>query len=179
MRRIIWLFGVATGLFIGSNFFLNIGGENIDFERGELLGFILMVLAFGIALFYSTKLVKDRHLNGEIDFSKAFISGFFIILIASVIYALMWEIYFTIHGDAYVDNYLEKMKAAFKDSDLGQLDVQTRIRNRTAIMESYRESFIVRFGLTVAEAFPIGIGMALVNSIYYSFLGRKVEDAQD
>lgn len=168
MRKIIWLFGVLSGLLIGAGFFVNIGKSALNSSSSDVLRYALMFIVLGLAVYLSVRYIQQRLLSGEINFSRAFIIGFFIILIASVVYALMWEIYFINHGHDYVEGYLKQIKDRLDDSALGQLEAQTRFANQREIMESYEGNFIVRFGLTMAEIFPIGLLLALVNGIYYS-----------
>lgn len=175
MRKIIWLFGLLCGLLIGAGFFVNIGDTATNFGSSEVLRYVLMVLVFGIALYFASRILQVRHFKGEINFSRSFIAGFYIILIGSVVYSLMWEVYFINHGEQYVQGYLADMKERLDSSNLGQLEVQSRYANQETIMASYKDSFIVRFGLTMAEIFPIGILIALAIAIFYSFVEKRSE----
>lgn len=176
MRKIVWLFGVLSGLIIGAGFFVNVGSSALNSGSSEFLRYALMIIVFGIALFASSRMLQARQFKGEINFSRSFIAGFYIVLIASVIYSIMWEVYFTQHGADYVANYLAEMKERLAASGLGQLEVESRYANQETIMSSYRDNFIVRFGLTMAEIFPIGIFLALLNAIYYSFVEKRSEN---
>lgn len=175
MRKIIWLFGLLSGLLIGAGFFVNIGDTATNFGSSEVLRYILMVLVFGIFLYFASRVLQLRHFNGEINFSRSFIAGFYIVLMASVVYSILWEIYFINHGEQYVQGYLNEMKARLEESNLGQLEVESRFANQETIMASYKDSFIVRFGLTMAEIFPIGILIALAIAIFYSFVEKRSE----
>ncbi len=179
MRKVIWLFGLLSGLLIGAGFFVNIGNSALNSGSSEVLRYTLMVIVFGIVLFAASRILQTRHFNGEINFSRSFIAGFYIVLIASVAYSIMWEIYFSQHGEQYTNNYLKEMKERLLDSGLGQLEVESRYANQEQIMNSYRDNFIVRFGLTMAEIFPIGILLALVNAIYYSFVEKRSQNLED
>lgn len=175
MRKIIWLYGVLAGLLIGAGFFVNIGSSALNSSSSETLRYALMVIVLGLAVVLAVRYIQLRMLAGEMNFSRAFIIGFYIIIIASVIYALMWEIYFINHGHDYVTSYLNEIQERLKSSSLGQLEIETRFSNQREIMESYENNFIVRFGLTLAEIFPIGLIIALLNGIYYSIQAIKNE----
>ncbi|QNR24357.1 DUF4199 domain-containing protein [Croceimicrobium hydrocarbonivorans] len=175
MRKIIWPFGLLSGLIIGSGFFINVGNSDLNSGSSEILRYLFMILVFGLILFFAVRLLQQKVFLGEINFSRAFIGGFYIVLIASVVYALMWELYFANHGHEYVSAYLAKMKERLDASSLGQLEIESRYTNQKQIMQSYEDSFLVRFGLTTAEIFPIGLIIALANAFYYSVLARKTE----
>jgi len=175
MRNTIWLFGLLSGLIIGSGFFINIGNSSVNSGPSELIRYALMFLVFGGALFLAARSLQNRQYSGEINFSSAFVAGFYIIIIGSVVYSLMWEIYFANHGEDYVKEYLAATKQKLESSDLGQLEIENRYANQEAIMESYGSNFLVRFGITMAEIFPIGLLLALVNAIYFSFIEKKNE----
>lgn len=179
MRKIIWIFGLLSGLLIGSGFFVNIGSSALNSSSSETLRYALMFIVLGLSVFSAVRLVQQRLLAGEMNFSRAFLLGFYIILIASVVYALMWEIYFINHGQDYVQNYLAEIKRRLEDSSLGQLEIETRYSNQREIMASYEENMLVRFGLTMAEIFPIGLFLALLNGIYYSIKAIREEKNQD
>ncbi len=175
MRKIIWFFGILSGLIIGAGFFVNTGSSALNSSSSETLRYALMLIVLGLAVFLSVRYIQQKVLSGEMNFSRSFLVGFYIIIIASVVYALMWEIYFVQHGHEYVSNYLAEIKERLDDSSLGQLEIENRFANQREIMESYEGNFMVRFGLTIAEIFPIGLLLALVNGIYFSVQAMKAE----
>ncbi len=175
MRKIIWLFGIVSGLITGAAFFVNVGQSSLNSSSFETLRYALIILVFGLAAFFAVRYIQQKLLLGEMNFSRAFLIGFFIIIIASVVHCLMWEIYFINHGHDYVENYLIEIKERLENSSLGQLEIENRYSNQKEIMESYEKYFIVRFGLSFVEVFLIGLIIALVNGIYHSVQAVKRE----
>jgi len=53
--------------------------------------------------------------------------------------------------------------------------IESRLAAQSQVMESYRESLMVRFSLTMTEIFPIGLLMSLLNGGLQSFIARKKE----
>ena len=175
MRRIIWIAGLASGILIGSNFFLseNLSGPNYD--SMELRGYLSMFIIFALSLFLGVRQVDKSKYDGHIKFSQAFVASLYIVLIASIVYTLMWEIYFQNNGDAFVDGFIDNVEKTLRNSDLDADTIESRLAAQSQVMESYRESLMVRFSLTMTEIFPIGLLMSLLNGGLQSFIARKKE----
>lgn len=175
MRKIVWISGTLAGVLLGSNFFLSDSLSESNYNSMEAMGFASMFLVFALTLFFGVQRINSLKYSGHIKFSQAFVASIYIVLIASVIYTLMWEVYFQNHGDAFVDSYLENLEHTLNNSTLNPETIEGRLSSQTQVMESYRDSLMVRFSLTMTEIFPIGLLMALLNGILQSFLARKRE----
>ncbi len=175
MRKIVWVSGLSSGLLIGSNFFISpaLSGENYD--SLEWLGFSSMFLFLGLALFFGVKRINSEKYHGHIQFSQAFVASIYIVLIASVVYTLMWELYFQSSGADFVQNYLTSIEEKLKPSTLDPEVIESRLASQRQVMESYQESLLVRFSLTVTEIFPVGLLLSLLNGFLQSYLARRQE----
>ena len=76
-------------------------------------------------VFVGIKSYRDQHQKGVITFGRGFVVGILITLIASVMYASTWEIYYnTVASDfmeKYTTSYLEKMKReGASDAEIAQ-----------------------------------------------------------
>lgn len=165
MRKIIIVYGLIAGTIVGG---LMLGTmayyqtHEWNMENGHLLGYTTMVIALSV-IFVAIKSVRDKHLGGAITFWKGCQIGLLITLIASVMYALSWEVSYRNIGDEFV----EKMKSSYvedlKAEGLTEAEFQTRKSEMEAIWESYQNP-IVRFGYTLLEIFPVGLILTLISS---------------
>ncbi len=165
MRKIIIVYGLIAGTIVGG---LMLGTmayyqtHEWNMENGHLLGYTTMVIALSV-IFVAIKSVRDKHLGGAITFWKGCQIGLLITLIASVMYALSWEVSYRNIGDEFV----EKMKSSYvedlKAEGLTEAEFQTRKSEMEAIWESYQNP-IVRFGYTLLEIFPVGLILTLISA---------------
>lgn len=165
MRKIIIVYGLIAGTIVGG---LMLGTmayyqtHEWNMENGHLLGYTTMVIALSV-IFVAIKSVRDKHLGGAITFWKGCEIGLLITLIASVMYALSWEVSYRNIGDEFV----EKMKSSYvedlKAEGLTEAEFQTRKSEMEAIWESYQNP-IVRFGYTLLEIFPVGLILTLISA---------------
>ena len=94
MKKVIITFGLIAGVLVVALMYLNfyISGEEMNFESGELLGYLSMLISLS-SIFFGIKMLRDQHGNGAITFGKAFRTGLFITLVAAAVYAIGWEVY--------------------------------------------------------------------------------------
>ena len=166
MRKIILIYGliagaIVSGLMFASWPFWESGALN--FENGEFVGYTTMVISLSM-VFFGVKSCRDYHFNGSISFWQAVKVGVLITLIASVMYALAWEVsYHTVAADfteKMWQHYLEKMKSETKN--------ETELKAAMEQMESFKEWYknpVLRFGITLTEILPVGIIITLISAL--------------
>jgi hypothetical protein len=157
MKRIILVYGLIAGTIVGSMFFITMPLYEkgiLTMENGELVGYSTMIVALSL-IFFGIKSYRDNHLEGSITFGKALKVGLLITLIASLIYAITWEIISNTMQDFVTqmgDKYSEKLKA--------EGSTQAEIDEYKAI---YENPFI-RFAMTLMEIAPVGILISLLSA---------------
>lgn len=128
----------------------------LDMKNGALIGYTGMVIALSL-IFFGIKSHRDNQ-GGSITFWKGCQIGILIALMASVFYALTWEYTFRNLGVEFLDKMMgghyEEMKAS------GATDAD--IANQKAMMVSYKESAVIRFGWSLIEIFPVGLVVTLI-----------------
>ncbi|MCA4894641.1 MAG: DUF4199 domain-containing protein [Cytophagales bacterium] len=157
MKRIILVYGLIAGTIVGSMFFITMPLYEkgiLTMENGELVGYSTMIVALSL-IFFGIKSYRDNHLEGSITFGKALKVGLLITLIASLIYAITWEIIYNTMTDFVTqmgDKYFEKLRA--------EGTTQAEIDEYKAI---YENPFI-RFAMTLMEIAPVGILISLLSA---------------
>ena len=112
MKKIIIIYGLIAGIIVGGLMLASMAyyeSNNWDVENGHLIGYTTMVIALSV-IFVAVKSVRDNHLGGVITFWKGCQIGLLVTLIASVIYALSWEISYNRIGDEFIEVNIPHLK---------------------------------------------------------------------
>lgn len=165
MKRIVLIYGLIAGAIVGAMLIITMPlyeSGVLKIDNGELLGYTTMVIALSL-IFFGVKSYRDGHLAGSISFGNALLMGLLITLVASVIYALSWEIsYNTMKGDfikQMSDAYLEKMKnegathAELNEAREKMVDYGIMYKNP-----------VFRFAFTLMEIAPVGVIISLISA---------------
>ncbi len=157
MKRIILIYGLLAGTIVGSMFFITMPLYEkgiLTMENGELVGYSTMIVALSL-IFFGVKSYRDNQLEGSISFGKALQVGLLITLIASLMYAITWEVIYNTMTDFVAqmgDKYFEKLRADGM--------TQAKIDEYAAMYENP----IIRFPMTLMEIAPVGILISLLSA---------------
>ena len=174
MKKIVLTFGTIAGLICGGMFFLNMPKDGqIDFSHGVLTGYITMIIAFS-TIFFAVRQYRDQHSEGKIKFSTALLIGIYVTVIASVIYVIAWEIFFTNFASDYGDQYLSYLEGQMSESGMSQVEIDEELASSKSMMDSYGSNIVMRIGLTFLEIFPVGLIISILNAfVFGKFLKGK------
>lgn len=156
LSRIIVNGGLA-GLIVGAVFFgFAVSGALVHGAMGMVIGYLTMLLALSL-VFVAIKRYRDSDLGGVIRFWPAFGLGLGITIVASLIYALAWEVTLAATGgaDAFVDQYVEAARAKGASPEA------------LAEMDGFRAIYanpLLRMAVTFTEIFPVGLIVSLVSA---------------
>jgi hypothetical protein len=169
MRKIVLTFGLIAGAFLSAMMFITLPFQDqIGFDKGAIIGYTTMVLAF-LMVFFGVKSYRDNVAGESMTFGRAFKVGLMITAVASVCYVATWElIYYQLapdFGEKYAAYTVEKAKKS------GATDAQiaAQIQQMTAFKEMYKNP-LVNIALTLLEPLPVGILFTLVTA---GVLSRK------
>jgi len=173
MKRIILIFGLISGVICGAMFFiLHPSDGQMDFDNGMLKGYITMTIALS-SIFFAVKQFRNNYNGGSIKFLKAFLMGLGITLVAGVIYALLWEVYYQNYASDFTVQYLAYMKEQWVSQGLAA----ERIAEQTVAMEqsfeSYTKNPLVRFAFTLMEILPVGLLISLLSAVYWALIKKN------
>lgn len=171
MKKIVLVYGAISGLIVGAMLLITMPlyqSGTLKFDNGQLLGYTTMVIALSL-IFFAVKSYRDQHLKGVITFGKAFQVGILVTLVASIIYALSWEVsYNTMKGDFMQlmnEKSIEKMQAkGMSEKEIADAKVE---------MDKFAELYknpLVRFPITILEIAPVGL---IVSLLCAALLKRK------
>lgn len=171
MKKIILTFGIIAGLICGSMFFI-MHSDTPDFEGGMLTGYITMIIALS-TIFFATKQYRDKYNEGVINFGKAFQVGIGITLVATMIYVLSWEIYYSNFASDFTDQYLSYMKEGLQDKGMTAAEIEAEMAPTAEMMQSYKDNTLMRMGMTAVEIIPVGLIITLISSLVFGKLIKK------
>lgn len=165
MKKVILVYGSIAGIIVGAMFFVTApfyDDGTLNFDNGMWVGYTSMVIALSLILF-GVKSYRDNYSEGVISFGTAFKIGILITLVASVIYALSWEVAYNTVSKGYSEtmskHYIENAEeAGMSDAEVAK--VTAEMKDFTAMYENP----LIRFGMTLLEIFPVGIVISLISA---------------
>jgi len=130
---------------------------NPEKDVSMLIGFAVMILAF---FFVALGIKQQRDANnGIISFGKAFMTGFWITLIISTIYVLVWLIILYNFFPNFMEHYANMAIEKASPEEVVKV---------TEEMNTYKEMYkspIMVILLTYMEILPLGIVFSLVSAL--------------
>lgn len=165
MKKIIIVYGLIAGTIVGGLMLATMAyyynqSDSLEMENGHLIGYTTMVIALSV-IFIAIKSVRDNHLSGVITFWKGCQVGLLITLIASVMYALSWEISYSRIGSEFVSKMKVKYVEELKAEGLSEAKIKTKTDEMNVTWEYYKNP-VIRFGFTLMEIVPVGLVITLI-----------------
>jgi hypothetical protein len=163
MKKIVLTFGLIAGAMLSAMMILTIPFmDKIGFEKGEVIGYSSMVLAF-LMVYFGVRSYRDNMAGGTIGFGRAFLVGLSITLVASACYVATWQVLYRTaasdFGEKYTAYALDKAKKAGKTE--AQLTAQKKEMDE--MFELYKNP-LVNVALTLIEPLPVGLIFTLVSA---------------
>jgi len=165
MRKIILTYGLISGTIVSALIFSTIPLWRqgiITFDNGEIAGYTTMVISLSM-IFFGVRSCRDYHFKGSIGFWQSVKIGMLITLIASVMYALAWEISIPAIAPDFTEriwqNYLDKAKSESADVEAYNATVTQ--------VEQWKEWYknpLLRFVITMTEILPVGIVITFISA---------------
>jgi hypothetical protein len=163
MKKIVLVFGLISGALMALFMFTMMAFiDKIGMDKGVVLGYASMVLAF-MLVFFGIRSYRDNVGGGTITFGRAFAVGILITLISCVCYVIAWEIvYFNFMPD-FLDKYsaylVEKARAAGATPEA----IQKQVDEMQRFKKLYSNPFI-NFAFSFTEPFPVGLIITLISA---------------
>jgi hypothetical protein len=163
VKKIVLTFGIIAGLILSVFMVATIPFvDRIGFDYGMVIGYTIMVLAF-LLVFFGIRSYRENVGGGQISFGRAFSVGILIVVIASVMYVVTWEIlYYNFipdFADKYTAHLLEKSRAAGASPE--QLAAEQEKMNSMKWMLS---NPLINGAVTFLEPLPVGLVFTLVSA---------------
>lgn len=174
MKKTVLTFGLIAGAILSGVMLATIPFQDaIGFDRGALIGYTSMVLAF-LLIFFGIRSYRDNVAGGTIGFARAFAVGTLIAAVAALCYAATWQLVYYKLAPGFLDKYqayaLEKGRAN-GESEEGLAQIK-------ADHEKYARWYsnpAINVAVTFAEPMPVALIVSLVSAGVLS-RNRKRDD---
>jgi Protein of unknown function (DUF4199) len=153
------LAGAVLAAFIAAVGFLH---HRIAFVASLAFGYGVMLVAMSF-IFVGVKRYRDVEGGGVIRFWRAFGLGLLIALIATVAYALVWELYLAVTHYRFMDEYIATSLAHARAEGKSAAEIARMSAEFDGMRTSYANP-LFRIPMTMAEVGPVGLLVALVSA---------------
>lgn len=172
MRKVVLTFGLIAGGILSVMMLVTLPFQDaIGFDRGEVIGYTTMVLAF-LLIFFGVKSFRDNVAGGSVTFGRAFAVGAQIAVVASLCYVATWQVvYYKLAPD-----FMQKYQAHALEEARAEGATEEEIARRKADMDKFAELYrnpLVNIGVTFLEPLPVALVVALVSA---GVLSRRRKD---
>ena len=163
MKKIVLTFGLISGVIISAMMLATVPFmDRIGFDRGEIIGYTSMVLAF-LLIYFGIRSYRDSVAGGSISFGRAFKVGALIAAVASICYVATWQVvYFKLSPD-----FLVKLQAHTLESARADGETEAQLAKRRADMEKFARMYqnpAFNAAVTFLEPLPVALVMTLVSA---------------
>ena len=174
MKKTVLTFGLIAGailslMMLGTLPFM----DKIGFDKGEIIGYTGMVLAF-LLVFFGIRSYRENIGGGAMTFGRAFSVGILITLIGCVCYVVTWEvIYFKLAPD-FFEKYANYMAEKLRSSGASQQVIEAKLQEMKSFKALY-DNPLINAAITFIEPLPVGLIVTLISA---AVLRRKPRSAE-
>ena len=167
MRKIVLTYGLIAGGILVATFLISLAFHDaIGFDRGMVVGYASMVLAF-LLIFFGVRSYRDNVAGGRLSFGRALAVGALIGVVASSCYVLTWEVvYFGTKSD-YIEKYqahvIEKARQAGESPEA----LAAKQAEMARFAKMYRNP-LINVAMTFMEPLPVALLVALLSAAVLS-----------
>ncbi|HEV8364374.1 MAG TPA: DUF4199 domain-containing protein [Gemmatimonadaceae bacterium] len=174
MKKTVLVFGSISGAVISAMMFATLPFmDTIGFDRGEIIGYTSLVLAF-LLIFFGVRSYRDNVAGGTVSFGRALAVGALIAVVGSVFYVATWQvIYYKITPDFMVKYQAHELEKARADGA-----TEEAIAKKKADMDKFAVMYknpAINAAITFVEPLPVGLVIALVTAGVLSRRKKHVE----
>lgn len=172
MRKTVLTFGLIAGAVLSVMMLLTLPFlDRIGFDKGEIIGYTTMVLAF-LMVYFGIRSYRDNVADGTVKFARAFVVGLMITLVASACYVATWQlIYYKVAPD-FTDKYVAYAVEKAKKSGASETQIAAQKKEMSEMMNLYKNP-LINIGVTFLEPLPVGLLFTLVSAFALSRKRRE------
>lgn len=163
MKKTVLTFGLIAGTVLSVFMLATLPFlDRIGFDKGEIIGYTSMVLAF-LMVFFGIRSYRENVGGGKISFGRAFAVGILITLIASLCYVATWELIYFKLAPGFAEKYTNYVIEQARASGATQQVIDAKLQQMKDFKAMYDNPFI-NAAITLIEPFPVGLIMTLISS---------------
>lgn len=163
MKKTVLTFGLISGAILSTMMLATLPFlDRIGFDRGEIIGYTSMVVAF-LLIFFGVRSYRDNVAGGTIGFGRAFAVAALISVVASLCYVATWEvIYWKLtpdFGTKYQAHILDKARKNGESEDA----IARKKTELDGFLKLY-ENPAINVAITFLEPLPVAMVVSLVSA---------------
>lgn len=163
MQKIVLTFGLIAGAIMAALMFATLPfQEQIGFDRGAIVGYTSMVLAF-LMVFFGVKSYRDNVAGGHVTFGRAFKVGLLITLVATACYVVSWQILYYGFMPDFLDKYTAYALEQSRQGGATEAQLAAQAKEMAEFGEMYQNP-LVNIAFTAIEPLPVGLVFTLVTA---------------
>ncbi len=173
MKKTVLTFGLIAGAILSVMMLATLPFmDRIGFERGEIIGYTSMLLAF-LLIFFGVRSYRDEVSGGIIGFGRALVVGVLISAVASLCYVATWEVlYFKFLPDFGAKYQVHLLEKARKDGESDEA-IARKKAELDRFVQLYRNPAF-NAAVTFLEPLPVAVVVSLVSAGLLSRRKRSV-----
>ena len=172
MRKIVLTFGLIAGAMLSVMMLATLPFlDKIGFEKGEIIGYTTMVLAF-LMVYFGVRSYRDNVAGGRVTFGRAFLVGLMITFVASACYVATWQVIYYKLAPDFGEKYTAFVVEQAKKSGASEAKIAAQKKEMAEFMEMYKNP-LINIAVTFLEPLPVGLLFTLVTAFV---LSRKRRD---
>jgi hypothetical protein len=176
MKKTVLTFGLISGAILAAMMVATMPFvEQIGMDRGMVIGYTTMVLAF-LLVFFGIRSYRETIGNGQIGFWRALGVGLLIVVVATLCYVVTWEIlyfnFFQDFGDKYMAHAIEQIRTSGKSPQ----EIEKEIENMRSMMSMYKSNILFNMAVTFLEPLPVGLPVSILSALILRTRRRKEQD---
>jgi len=168
MRKIVLTFGLIAGGILSASMLLAVPFQDaIGFDRGAIIGYTSMVLAF-LMIYFGVRRYRDLA-GGRVSFGRALSVGVMIAVVATVCYVASWQLVYYKLSPRFEDKYAAHAIEQARRAGASDAEIAARTKEMAQFKAMYANP-LVNIAFTFLEPLPVGFLFALVSA---GFLSRR------
>ena len=173
MKKIVLKFGLISGVLAALMMVATLPFmDNLNGNKGYLVGYTTMVLAF-LLVYFGIRSYRDNVGHGQISFGRGFAVGISIALIMCVFYVVTWEIIYFNFMPNFMDHYIAHEVAQLQAAGASATKIQAKLQEMNQMKAMLRNP-LFNAAMTFIEPFPVGLVMALFSAAILRRKGPRV-----
>ena len=173
MKKTVLTFGLISGAILSAMMLAVLPFQDaIGFDRGEVIGYTSMVIAF-LLIFFGVRSYRDRF-GGYLSFGRAFAVGAMIAGVASICYVATWQVVYYKLAPDFVTKYQAYQVEKARADGASEAEVAQKKAEMDEFAELYRNPFI-NAAITFVEPLPVGLAVALISAAVFGRRRKRVE----
>ncbi|MBZ5521044.1 MAG: DUF4199 domain-containing protein [Acidobacteriia bacterium] len=163
MKKTVLTFGLISGAVSAGSMLATIPfADRIGFDKGEILGYTLIVLS-ALLVFFGVRSYRENAGGGRLTFGRGFAVGILITLISSACYVATWEVVYFKLMPGFADKYAAHMAERAKASGASQQKVDEKVREAKQFKQMY-DNPAINVAMTFMEVFPSGLVLSAISA---------------